>query len=195
MNTENHKDQSATSRRLLAIGLAAILPVAVILAVLVTREDGRATSSTLAPSSSVAVPTATTLDARSELTGRLEEILKIRDKAFQDRDSQILKDIYTVDCPCLEGDGNAIQELIDNDYHVVGGATSIRLHKVSRASARLWLIVADFRSAPLRIEANDGRLIREEPGGSELFQFALSRPSGSKEWLLGRATAYRDGSG
>ena len=195
MSTENHKDQSATSRRLLAIGLAAILPVAVILAVLVTRQDGRATSSTLAPSPSVAVPTATTLDTRSELTGRLEEILKIRDKAFQDRDSQVLKDIYTVDCPCLEGDGNAIQELIDNDYHVVGGATSIRLHKVSRASARLWLIVADFRSAPLRIEANDGRLIREEPGGSELFQFALSRPSGSNEWLLGRATAYRDGSG
>jgi hypothetical protein len=195
MNAEDHKVQSATSRRLVAIGLAAILPVAAVLAVLVTREDGRATRSTLAPSSSVAVPTTTTLDTRSELTGRLEEILKIRDRAFQDRDSQILKDIYTVDCPCLEGDGNAIQELIDNDYHVVGGATSIRLHRVSRASARLWLIIADFRSAPLRIETDDGRLIREEPGGSELFQFALSRPSGSNEWLLGRATAYRDGSG
>jgi hypothetical protein len=195
MNIEDHKVQSATSRRLLAIGLAAILPVAVVLAVLVTREDGRAARSTLAPSSSVAVPTTTTLDTRSELTRRLEEILKIRDRAFQARDSQILKDIYTVDCPCLEGDGNAIQELIDNDYHVVGGATSIRLHRVSRASARLWLIVADFRSAPLRIETDDGRLIREEPGGSELFQFALSRPSGSNEWLLGRATAYRDGSG
>jgi hypothetical protein len=195
MNTEDHKVQSVISRRLLAIGLAAILPVAVVLAVLVTREDGRATRSTLAPSSSVAVPTTTPLDTRSELTGRLEEILKIRDRAFQARDSQILKDIYTVDCPCLEGDGNAIQELIDNDYHVVGGATSIRLHRISRASARLWLIVADFRSAPLRIETDDGRLIREEPGGSQLFQFALSRPSGSNEWLLGRATAYRDGSG
>ena len=195
MNTEDHKVQPATSRRLLAIGLAAILPVAVVLAILVTREDGRATRSISAPSSSVAVPTTTTLDIRSELTGRLKEILKIRDRAFQDRDSQILKDIYTVDCPCLEGDGNAIQELIENDYHVVGGATSIRLHSVSRASARLWLIVADFRSAPLRIETDDGKLIREEPGGSELFQFALSRPSGSNEWLLGRATAYQDGSG
>jgi hypothetical protein len=169
--------------------------VIVILAVLVTREDGRATRSPLTPSSSAAVPTTTTLDTRSELAGRLEEILKIRDRAFQDRDSQILKDVYTVDCPCLEGDGNAIQELIDNDYHVVGGATSIRLHRASRASARLWLFIADFRSAPLRIETDDGRLIREEPGGSELFQFALSRPSGSNEWLLGRATAYRDGPG
>jgi hypothetical protein len=195
MHTEDHKVQSATSRRLLALGLAAILPMAVVLAVLVTREDSRATRSTLAPSSSVAVPTTTSLDTRSELTGRLEEILKIRDRAFQSRDSQILKDIYTIDCPCLEGDEHAIQELIDNDYHVVGGATSIRLHRVSRASARLWLIIADFRSAPLRIETDDGRLIREEPGGSELFQFALSRPSGSNEWLLGRATAYRDGSG
>jgi hypothetical protein len=195
MNTEDHKVQSATSRRLLTVGLAAILPVIVILAVLVTREDSRATRSSLAPSSSAASPTTTTLDTRSELAGRLEEILRIRDRAFQDRDSQILKDIYTIDCPCLEGDGNAIQELIDNDYHVVGGATSIRLHRASRASARLWLLIADFRSAPLRIETDDGRLIREEPGGSELFQFALSRPSGSNEWLLGRATAYRDGPG
>jgi len=54
-------------------------------------------------------PTTTSLDFRSELTGRLVEILRIRDRAFQDRDSEILKDIYTGDCPCLEGDQNAIR--------------------------------------------------------------------------------------
>jgi hypothetical protein len=106
-----------------------------------------------------------------------------------------LKDIYTVDCPCLEGDENAIKELVDNDYHMLGGATSIKVRRVSKASERLWLIIADFRSAPLRIETKDGKRIREEPGGSELFQFALSKPTGFREWLLGRATAYRDGSG
>jgi hypothetical protein len=195
MTNEDQNVQSATSRRLLTAGLVAILPVALILTVLVTREDGRVTMSTVAPTSSVVRPTTTTLDTRTELTERLVEILKIRDRAFQDRDREILKDIYTVDCPCLEGDGNAIQELIDKRYHIEGGSTSIKPRRIDRASARLWLIIADFRSAPLRIEAEDGRLIQEEPGGSELFQFALSKPNGSKDWLLGRATAYRDGSG
>jgi hypothetical protein len=177
------------------VGLVAILSVGLVLAVLVTREDGRATSPSAAPPSTAAVPTTGNRDTRTELSRRLTEILKIRDKAFRDRDGQLLNDIYTVDCPCLEGDGNAIQELVDNDYHIVGGATSIRLRRISKASERLWLVIADFRSAALRIEDEDGKLIREEPAGSELFQFALSRPEGSKEWLLGRATAYRDGSG
>ena len=63
------------------------------------------------------------------------------------------------------------------------------------ASERLWLVVADFRSSPLRIETKDGKLVRVEPGSSELFQFALSKPNGAREWLLGQATAYKDGSG
>lgn len=195
MTTKDHEVQPTTFRRLLALGLVTILPVVVILAVLITREDGQVTRPTLAPSSTVVIPTTTTLDTRTELTRRLVEILKIRDKALQKRDRQILKGIYTVDCPCLEGDGNAIQELVDNNYHIVGGATSIRLRRVSRASQRLWLVVADFRSSPLRIETKDGKLVREEPGSSELFQFALSKPNGAREWLLGRATAYKDGSG
>ena len=194
MTKEDHKAQSAILGRLVAVALVAILPVA-ILAVLVTREDGRVTTSTSAPTSTVVRPTSTSLDIRTEVTRRLVEILKIRDKAFKDRNTGILADIYTVDCPCLEGDQNAIQELIDNDYHIVGGATSVRPRRATRASEQLWLIVADFQSAPLRIEAEDGKLIREEPGGSELFQFALSKPNGSDEWLLGRAIAYRDGSG
>jgi hypothetical protein len=194
MSNEDQKAQSGVSARLLAVGLVAILLAALVLAVLLTREDGRVEGATLPPPTAT-IPTTTSLDTRTELTGRLVEILKIRDRAFQDRDSEILKDIYTEDCPCLEGDKNSIQELIENDYRMIGGATSIRLHRVSKASARLWLIIADFRSASLRIEGKDGRLIREEPAGSELFQFTLSKPNGSNEWLLGRATAYRDRTG
>ena len=78
---------------------------------------------------------------------------------------------------------------------MVGGVTSVRIREVNRVSARLWLVIADFRSAPLRIEAEDNRLIRQESGGSDLFQFALSKPAGANEWLLGRATAYRNSSG
>jgi hypothetical protein len=121
--------------------------------------------------------------------------LEIRDKAFRERNTEILDDVYTVDCPCLKGDRNAINELTANNYHIVGGTTSVRIREVNRVSARLWLVVADFRSAPLRIEAEGNMLIRQESGGSDLFQFALSKPAGSNEWLLGRATAYRNNAG
>jgi hypothetical protein len=126
---------------------------------------------------------------------RLREILRIRDEAFRERNPDILRDVYTTDCPCFEGDRNAIKELADNDYQLVGGATSIQVKEARQINGKLWLIIADFQSAPLRIEAKDRRLIREEPKGSDLFQFALSRPSGSSEWLLGRATAYQDAAG
>jgi hypothetical protein len=147
------------------------------------------------PSSIDASPTSTTLEVRTEVIERLKEILQIRDEAFRERDAEILEDIYTVDCPCLEGDRNAIKELTVNNYHMVGGTTSVQIRKANQVSARLWLIVADFRSAPLRIEAEDNKLVRKESGGSDLFQFALSKPAGSSEWLLGRATVYKDSSG
>jgi hypothetical protein len=186
----------ASPRRLVALVFVAVLLLAALLAsVLLSRDvDSGVAASTLPPSTTGAPPTITTGDTRAEVVGRLRKILEIRDQAFRDRSPEILNDVYTEDCPCLEGDKNAIQELIDNNYHIVGGATSVRIREVNQVSEQLWLVVADFRSAPLRIEA-DGRLVREEPGGSDLFQFALSKPSESTEWLLGRATAYRNGSG
>jgi hypothetical protein len=99
MPNEDHEVHSATSRRLLAAGLVTILLVGLVLTVLVTREDGRATGSTVASASSAALPTTTSLDTRTEVSRRLTEILEIRDKAFRDRDSELLNDIYTVDCP------------------------------------------------------------------------------------------------
>jgi hypothetical protein len=188
----------AMSRRRITTGvLAAIFLVALLGTLLWTRqEDERTTSPSAAtPSSVEAVPTSTTRDTRDEVVERLRQILRVRDKAFRERNAGILRDLYTTDCPCLEGDRNAIRELTENNYHVVGGATSVRVRRVERVTDRSWLVIADFRSAPLRIEAEDNRLIREEPAGSDLFQFALSKPTGSQEWLLGQATAYRDGSG
>jgi hypothetical protein len=126
---------------------------------------------------------------------RLREILRIRDEAFRKRNPETLREVYTTDCPCLEGDTNAIKELIANNYHMVGGTTSIQIEKTNQVGGKLWLVIANFQSAPLRIETEDGRLIREEPRGSDLFQFALSKPLGSSDWLLGRATAYQDAAG
>jgi len=90
-------------------------------------------------------------------------------------------------------DKNAIEELKRNNYRLVGGETSIRVRRIERVNDLLWLIVADFRSAPLRVETEEKRVVREEQAGSDLFQFALAKPVGSNEWLLGRATSYRDG--
>jgi hypothetical protein len=197
MPHEDHSTRSVALRRLAVAGLVTIVFVIVLLGtVVLSRDDNVGAGASIPTQSSVdSTPTTTTLDTRTEVIGRLRKILGIRDKAFRERDVKALEKIYTVDCPCLEGDRNAIEELVANNYHMVGGATSIRVRQASQVSARLWLVVADFRSAPLRIEADDKRLIREEPGGSDLFQFALAKPAGSSEWFLGRATAYGDRSG
>ena len=197
MASDDHPTRSASIRRFAVVGfLAVLLLVASLGAILLSREDnvGRPTP-TVRQSSAKASPTNTTLETRAEVVESLRRILAIRDKAFRERNAEILESVYTVDCPCLEGDRNAINELTANNYHMVGGTTSVRIREANRVDARLWLVVADFRSAPLRIEAEDNKLIRQESGGSDLFQFALSRPAGSSEWLLGRATAYRNSSG
>ena len=197
MQNEDHEPPPTPSRRLIGVALAVGLLVVVLLSVvLTTREDeGGVNEPHLSPTSVGASTTSIRGNTRTEIVGRLKSILKTRDEAFRNRAAGMLNEIYTVDCPCLEGDRNAIKELTSNNYHVVGGTTSIRVHKVDRVTERLWLVIADFRSAPLRIESESGELIRKEPAGSDLFQFALSKPSGSTDWLLGRATAYKGDSG
>jgi hypothetical protein len=197
MQNHDHEGPPTPSRRLIGVALAGGLFVAVVLSVLLlTREDEVGVNEPPLPPTSVGPSrTSNSRDGRTEIVGRLVSILKTRDEAFQNRTAGMLNAIYTVDCPCLEGDRNAIKELTSNDYHVVGGATSIRVRKVNQVTERLWVVIADFRSTPLRIESASGKLIREEPAGSDLFQFALSKPTGSTEWLLGQAMAYKDSSG
>jgi hypothetical protein len=180
----------------LAGAVAAVVAMGLLVAVLTTRGDDEVAGAlpnepSVAPTT--VVTTTATVDARTDVVARLREILRIRDRAFHDRNGDLLSDIYTVDCPCLEGDGNAIQELSSKNYRLIGGATSIRVRRVQRVNERLWLVIADFRSAPLRIETAGGSLVRQEPAGSELYQFALAKPVGGSEWRLGRATSYRDG--
>ena len=196
MQNQGHKASTTTSLRLLGLVLGAGLVIVFLLVLLLPREDEVGVN-VPTPSPTSVLPSTTTVrrDGRAEIVERLKGILKTRDEAFRNRTASKLNGIYTVDCPCLEGDKNAIKELTSNDYHVVGGTTSIHVRKVDQVTERLWLVIADFRSAPLRVESQDGKLIREEPAGSDLFQFALSKPIGSAEWLLGQAKAYKDGSG
>jgi hypothetical protein len=158
--------------------IVVILAVASLFTVFVLRDGDDATatspSGVSGPSPS---PPMTPIDSKSELVARLKEILAMRERAYQDRDIEVLKRIYTIDCPCLKSDSNAIRELIKRNYVWVGGETSLRIRKTERVTARMWLIIADFGSAPLRIETESGRLIREEPQGQDLFQFALAKPA------------------
>lgn len=137
--------------------------------------------------------TTANIDEQTELVSRLKEILAERRRAYRIRDPKVLEGIYTVDCPCLESDTNAIRELINEDYVWVGGETSIQVRRTEQVAARMWTIIADFSSEPLRIETRSGGLVRKEPEDRRLFQFVLAKPTGFSQWLLGRASSYKDG--
>jgi hypothetical protein len=181
-------------RLILGVALGVLAVAGLLVAAITLRNDSSAIASrTEPPAPSMTSPPTSTAGLRTELVARLESILRQREEAYHKRDTTILHGIYTTDCPCLESDSNAIRELLDKEYVWVGGATSIQVQRLERVSDRLWLIVATFSSEALRIETESGRLIRNEPKGSDLFQFALVKPVGSTEWLLGRASSYQAG--
>jgi hypothetical protein len=164
-------------------------------ALFATRGEDQAAGSLPPPPSSppatAAAPT-TTIDPRTEVVARLREILKVRDVAYEQRQAELLQTIYTSDCPCLTGDGNAIRQLLKDKAVWVGASTSIRVKKLERVNERLWIVIAIFDGSPFRIETESGQLIRSVEGKSELFRFVLARTVASSEWLLGYAAPVKD---
>jgi hypothetical protein len=126
---------------------------------------------------------------RRDVAARLQEIIKIREEAYRVRSPEMLRSIYSEDCPCLASDGRAIDGLIDRDHVWSGIATSIDIRSVTRISDRLWILTAVFRSSALRVETENGSLVRTEPAGSDLFQFTLVKPRDADQFLLALATA------
>ena len=200
MSSEDQSAAASPHKPLRAIrGLAAVAAVLVVSALVfafVIRDNDRNTKpdadqGTVA--TTLPAPNTTIIDPQTELVNRLNEILARREVAYDQRDPEILGEIYTVDCPCLKSDSNAIRELINEDYVWIGGGASIDVRRLERVTDRMWIIVADFTSEALRIETESGHLVRSEPRGSDLFQFVLARPVGSTQWLLGRASSYENG--
>jgi hypothetical protein len=183
------------SRAVWTAAISSALLVAAIAAVFATRGDQQAAGS-LPPVPSSPPPTAaattTTIDPRTEVVARLKEILKVRDAAYAQRRASLLKTIYTSDCPCLAGDGDAIKQLLKDKAVWVGAFTSIRVKKLERVNERLWIVIAIFDGSPFRIETESGELIRSVRGKSELFRFVLARSLASSEWLLGYAAPVKD---
>jgi hypothetical protein len=185
----DHLAPSSTSRRLTTLGLAASLVAALYAVISFAGEDNNLALTTPesleSSSSSLAVRSTTT---PRQLVSRLREILQIREAAYRSRNPDLLRSIYSSDCPCWASDEKAIYELLQRAYMWDGIETSIEIRRVTKLHERLWTVTAIFRSETLRIETENGRLIRREPAGSDLFEFTLVKPRDAHQWLLGRAS-------
>jgi hypothetical protein len=167
-----------------------VLAVVVAVGAVVSRSD-EATS--VAPSSSRPAgsgSTATTIAVvKTEITSRLREILKVRDRALLVRDAQLLSDIYTVDCECLEDGRALIRQLREENIVWKDVSTNITIENTEEINDRLWVVVATVQTPPVRIETEAGRLVRIVPAERNRVRFALSKPMNEEEWLLGHASS------
>jgi hypothetical protein len=174
-------------RRFIFVVLIAGLVIAGGAIALTGRPDPATTGTPSASTSTTTIDvTTTSIGEREEVVARLRAILKVRDRAYRERDVGLLREVYTTDCPCLRGDGRAIERLIKDDAVWVGASTSVEVQRLERASDRLWIVVATFIGSPFRIETESGNLIRSVEGRSEPFRFALAKAE-SDELLLGFA--------
>jgi hypothetical protein len=187
MPPKYHESSAMASRRFTAMAVLAFLVIGALLFALV---DGHQTDVADEPESLPSPTTNSTgaLTERGEILSRLQEILQIREDAYRLRNPEMLRSIYSEDCPCLASDEKAIIELLERDHRWAGIATSIEVRSANRISGRIWIVVAIFRSNRLRIETSRGALVRSEPAGNDIFQFTLVRPQDTQQWLLGLAT-------
>jgi hypothetical protein len=123
--------------------------------------------------------------SKAQIVSRLKEILSIREEAYRSRNDDILVSIYSRDCPCLVSDRSAIDELLREKRIWDGIRTSIKVREATKLNERVWTVVGLFRSETLNIRTEDGRLVRKELGGVDLFRFTLVKPEAEQEWLLG----------
>jgi hypothetical protein len=192
MSVNNHGPDSrspvVTRGFMLLVTMVVIVIGVAVLAYVRRAEPSALESSSLSTSPKVAATTTTIAD-REAVIVRLREILRMRDRAYRDRDIGLLERVYTTDCPCLRGDGDAIRRLLQDDAVWVGASTSVRVQELDKVNNQLWIVVADFIASPFRIETESGNLIRAVEGKSELFRFALAKTASDKELLLGYAAA------
>jgi hypothetical protein len=154
-----------------------------------SHKSSHAASPTV--SSHVPSTPTTTLDPKAQVVARLKEILKIRDEAYRQRNPALLNSIYTSDCPCLRGDGDAIRQMIKDHAVWVGASMSVSVNAVERINDRLFIVVGVLKASGFRIEKESGAIIRTEEGRSETFRFLLARPKGRAQWLLGSASPLK----
>ena len=180
---------------LTAIGVAAL---ALLIIFTVTTRMIRSSESHTPPASVVtndpAKPTVpnTTIVMRDEVVGRLHQIFRIRDRAIQTRDARVLKEIYTVDCPCLKGDQALIKRLKNEKLVWQGVKVSLVIERTEQVNDRLWIVNALVKTSSFEIRRESGATVRGVPSGQEHSRFAVSRPVGQDTWLLGQASVLAE---
>jgi hypothetical protein len=179
------------SRRAAWLAAVVLLLVATGTAIFATRSDDGTVKSSSPESSlpqTTAFPTTTTVDPQTEIVARLRQILRVRDRALETRNASLLSNIYTVDCPCLQGDRDAIRRLRQSREVWRGVATTISVEKLEQVNERLWIVNALFVATPFQVENERGDFLRKTPGERNFSRFALARPIGHEEWLLGHVS-------
>ena len=133
-----------------------------------------------------------TIDVEDEVVGRLLQIFRVRDRAIETRNALLLESIYTPDCPCRDGDEKLIQRLKREQLVWRGVRVSLDVQKVERINDQLWTVSALVTTSPFEIARESGTLVRRIPEGQEVSRFALARPNGQKDWLLGQASVIEE---
>src|SRR6266508_5499966 len=99
--------------------------------------------------------------------------------------------IFNSDCPCLRDDSGAIQAMRSRRIVWQGSSVSIEVKSTQQVTDRLWIITAVMSGVPFQIKNESGDLIRSVPAERELIRFAMTKPSGHDQWLLGNASSIR----
>ena len=187
MLNDDQTERGAPRRAFIFTAVLGAVAIAVaVIAIAIHSDPSVPDSAPTQPSSSLAVTT-TSLAERDAVVSRLRDILEQRDRAYRERNVDLLRKVYSVDRPCLRGDGDAIKQLLKDDAVWIGASTSIRVKKFDKVNDRLWIVVADFIASPFRIETESGDLVRAVDGRTELFRFVLARPSPDQILVLGFA--------
>jgi hypothetical protein len=173
---------------MLAVLIGGLVAVLAVLAV-VRRPEPTVVAAPSASTLPGVAATTTTISEEEVVVARLREILRVRDRAYRERDVGLLRKVYTTDCPCLRGDRGAIKQLLQDNAVWVGASTTVRIKNIEKVNDRLWIVMANFVGSPFRIETESGDLIRAIEGRSEPFRFALARAKTGSHLLLGFAAA------
>jgi hypothetical protein len=173
--------------------VALILVLASIVIVGAVNSRDRATTSSAYPKDlspkNATTTTAIAVSRRTQVTSRLREILRVRDRALLTRDTRLLSDIYTVDCRCLTDGQALIRQLRKENVVWKDVSTNIEIESAEEINDRLWVVVASVQTLPVRIETESGRLVRVVPAERNRVRFALAKPTNEEEWLLGHASS------
>ena len=181
--------------RLVLAGLVmAVLVVLVttLVAQLTKSNEGSVSLATTPSMQGTAKMPSTTINTGDEVMDRFRQIFRIRDQAIRTRNPLLLEGIYTTDCPCLKGDRQLILKLRQQQLLWRGIEVSLDVQEVERVNDRLWTASAVVTTSSFEIVRESGAVVRRVPGGRELSRFALARPTGKGDWLLGQASLIEE---